>query len=210
MFLTPTFPHEFQRTVLLDPGNHLSNFPLRGYHPLWRNVPDDFWSAGEDVTGPLHISPEFPRGIRFALCRFRSPLLAASRLISFPPGTKMFQFPGFPTPEGLIPKYQEVPLGNRWITGSMCLPTAYRNLVRPSSALEPSHSPNGVVVANLLAQLTSNSRMIEIHRHHRLSPLSFSFPREFQLEGCTVQNVPSGQMTLGHPAELGVFNIPYL
>ena len=32
--------------------------------------------------------------------RFRSPLLTESRLISFPPGTEMFQFPGF-APNGL-------------------------------------------------------------------------------------------------------------
>ena len=32
----------------------------------------------------------------FGLFRFRSPLLAESFLLSFPPGTKMFQFPGFP------------------------------------------------------------------------------------------------------------------
>ena len=32
----------------------------------------------------------------FGLLRFRSPLLAESFLLSFPPGTKMFQFPGFP------------------------------------------------------------------------------------------------------------------
>ena len=31
----------------------------------------------------------------FGLFRFRSPLLAESRLISFPPGTEMFHFPGF-------------------------------------------------------------------------------------------------------------------
>ena len=29
------------------------------------------------------------------LFRFRSPLLAEPRLMSFPPGTEMFQFPGF-------------------------------------------------------------------------------------------------------------------
>jgi hypothetical protein len=29
------------------------------------------------------------------LVRVRSPLLAESRLMSVPPGTKMFQFPGF-------------------------------------------------------------------------------------------------------------------
>ena len=32
----------------------------------------------------------------FGLLRFRSPLLTESFLLSFPPGTKMFQFPGFP------------------------------------------------------------------------------------------------------------------
>ena len=29
------------------------------------------------------------------LVRFRSPLLTESLLLSFPPGTEMFQFPGF-------------------------------------------------------------------------------------------------------------------
>jgi hypothetical protein len=35
---------------------------------------------------------------RFRLIPFRSPLLRESRLLSFPPGTEMFQFPGFPPP----------------------------------------------------------------------------------------------------------------
>ena len=42
--------------------------------------------------------PTTPEGIasrRFRLFPFRSPLLRESRLISFPPGTEMFQFPGF-------------------------------------------------------------------------------------------------------------------
>ena len=36
-----------------------------------------------------------PQGGRFGLCPFRSPLLGASRLISLPAGTEMFQFPAF-------------------------------------------------------------------------------------------------------------------
>ena len=36
-----------------------------------------------------------PQGDWFRLRQFRSPLLSASRLISLPPGTEMFQFPGF-------------------------------------------------------------------------------------------------------------------
>ena len=35
--------------------------------------------------------------MRFGLLRFRSPLLSESFLLSFPPGTKMFQVPGFPS-----------------------------------------------------------------------------------------------------------------
>ena len=44
----------------------------------------------------LHIPSGSHHQVRFALYRFRSPLLPASQLLSFPPGTKMFQFPGFP------------------------------------------------------------------------------------------------------------------
>ena len=36
------------------------------------------------------------------LVRVRSPLLAESRLMSFPPGTEMFQFPGFASQSYLI------------------------------------------------------------------------------------------------------------
>jgi hypothetical protein len=52
---------------------------LRGYHPLWPTFPG--------------CSPSFLTTT--GLLRFRSPLLAESLLMSFPPGTEMFQFPGF-------------------------------------------------------------------------------------------------------------------
>ena len=44
------------------------------------------------------------------LVRFRSPLLTESRLISFPPGTEMFQFPGF-APDGLCIQPPVTPSG---------------------------------------------------------------------------------------------------
>ena len=44
-------------------------------------------------ASPLPRAYYYPR---FGLLRFRSPLLSESFLLSFPPGTKMFQFPGFP------------------------------------------------------------------------------------------------------------------
>ena len=58
-----------------------SAFHIRGYHPLWPDFPDR--------------SARHRRLIVTGLLRVRSPLLAESRLISVPPGTEMFQFPGF-------------------------------------------------------------------------------------------------------------------
>ena len=48
-------------------------------------------------SGPAPVGPTTPRplGPRFRLRPVRSPLLRASHLISLPPGTEMFQFPGF-------------------------------------------------------------------------------------------------------------------
>ena len=81
--------------------------------------------------------------IRFRLCWFHSPLLAASRLISLPAPTQMFQLGAFPTQSGRSTREQEFPLGDPGIKGSVRLPRAYRSLARPSSVLEPSHPPDG-------------------------------------------------------------------
>ena len=51
------------------------------------------------ASAEVHYSTSpHPRraGIRFVLCRVRSPLLAASQLISCPPPTRMLYFGGFP------------------------------------------------------------------------------------------------------------------
>ncbi len=52
--------------------------------------------VGGDRTLQHHIPSRFLDQVRFALCPFRSPLLRASRLLSFPPLTKMFHLRGFP------------------------------------------------------------------------------------------------------------------
>ena len=72
----PTFRQDFTCPALLE--NYSNNLPIRGYHPLWPSFPERFRFV-EIITG---------------LVRVRSPLLAESRLISFPSGTEMFQFPG--------------------------------------------------------------------------------------------------------------------
>ena len=53
--------------------------PVRGSHPLRPTFPG---RSGWKHSG-------------IGLVRVRSPLLAESLLMSFPPGTEMFQFPGF-------------------------------------------------------------------------------------------------------------------
>src|SRR6185312_4630700 len=58
------------------------DFRIRGCHPLRPAFPDRS-ATPVSATG---------------LLRFRSPLLAESLLMSFPPGTEMFQFPGFASP----------------------------------------------------------------------------------------------------------------
>jgi hypothetical protein len=58
-----------------------SSFRIRGYHPLWPAFPDP--------------SPITWCDTRAGLLPVRSPLLGESRLISFPAGTEMFQFPAF-------------------------------------------------------------------------------------------------------------------
>ena len=81
---------------------------------------------------------------RFRLRPFRSPLLRASRLISLPPGTEMFQFPGFastsPWMTELAPR-RVAPFGHLGITACVPLPRASRSLPRPSSPLCAQASP---------------------------------------------------------------------
>ena len=77
----------------------------------------------------------------FGLFPFRSPLLRESRLISFPPGTEMFQFPGFPPHRLWIPRWvtghdprRVSPFGDVRIAACSAAPRTFRRRQRPSSA----------------------------------------------------------------------------
>ena len=100
-----------------------STFLIRGYHPLWPAFPD---------------CSDKPTAKTCRLLRFRSPLLSESRLMSVPPGTEMFQFPGFASlTYGFSQGYRlRGGFPHSEIAGSkpVCgLPDAYRTLRRPSS-----------------------------------------------------------------------------
>ena len=72
----------------------LTRFRVRDFYPLSSTFPGVFRYPVFAVLGSLPRAYCYPR---FGLLRFRSPLLSESFLLSFPPGTKMFQFPGFPS-----------------------------------------------------------------------------------------------------------------
>ena len=77
----PIFNQDFSCPDLLFERLHNNFFRVRGYHPLRLTFPDH--SARQSLLSTLRLFP------------FRSPLLRKSRLISFPLGTEMFQFPRF-------------------------------------------------------------------------------------------------------------------
>ena len=82
-------------------------FHIRDYHPLWSRFQYVLLTCSFVTSGQAHIPnkicPTTPHrqrmcpitSMRFRLYPVRSPLLGASQLISLPPGTQMFQFPGF-------------------------------------------------------------------------------------------------------------------
>ena len=79
--------------VLRDPTVLLA-LRLQGFHLLWPRFPDGFdFSSQITYVGPT--TPTEPKLCRFGLVPVRSPLLGESLLFSLPPGTEMFQFPGF-------------------------------------------------------------------------------------------------------------------
>ena len=120
-------------------------FRLQGYHLLWPDFPDCSTS-----THPITTTGLVP---------VRSPLLGESRLISFPPGTEMFQFPGFASHAyGFSVRYRlRGGLPHSEIAGSklVCqLPGAYRRLPRPSS---PSTAKASAICAYSLDHITPRS-----------------------------------------------------
>ena len=111
-------------------------------HRLWFHFPEN--SARMDscrCRSPT--TPQEPESLRFGLFPGRSPLLGESRLFSFPPGTKMFQFPGLASLQG-IAGLQPAGLPHSGIRGSQVACT-YPRLIAACHAfrrlLEPRHPP---------------------------------------------------------------------
>ena len=91
-------------------------------------MPDRQIWRGSPTTPRTQRLPAITR-TRFSLFRFRSPLLAESRLFSLPAGNEMFHFPAFP-PLALCVQARVTghdscrvsPFGNPWITARLAAP----------------------------------------------------------------------------------------
>jgi len=133
------------------------HYRIRGYHPLSPAFPDRSATCRK-ATG---------------LFRVRSPLLAESLLMSFPPGTEMFQFPGFASPayvfSGRYPLLGGFPHsdihGSTPARGSPWLFAACHVLHR---LLVPRHPPNALIaLENTRGPSTrENPRSPTMHRNH--------------------------------------------
>ena len=143
-------------------------------------------------TGLSPILPDFPDcSANFTngtgLLRVRSPLLAESRLMSFPPGTEMFQFPGFASVTYVFrygsPCGGVAPFGHPWIKACSRLPMAFRSVPRPSSPPGTKASTECPFVVQFSSTHSSalNTRRYATHHKQepsiRLSPFSIQTAR---------------------------------
>ena len=122
-------------------------FRIQGYHLLWPDFPDRFARTG----------------VTFGLFPVRSSLLRESRLISFPPGTEIFQFSGFASQPYVFrlgyPCGWVSPFGHRGINACCQLPHAFRRLPRPSSPLTAKAS---TVCAYSLDHITPSRLRVDL------------------------------------------------
>ena len=81
-----------------------SMFRVRDCHPLRSGFPACSTTFHLACCRRSYNPGRCRRQPRFGLMRVRSPLLAQSLLLSFPPGTKMFQFPGFALGVSQVPE----------------------------------------------------------------------------------------------------------
>ena len=65
---------------------------------LLKDMTSGFPYGAVTRSGPPFQTLRVPKDHATGLVRVRSPLLAESRLMSFPPATEMFQFTGFASP----------------------------------------------------------------------------------------------------------------
>ena len=118
---------------------------------------------------PAGPTTPLPRGERFRLGPVRSPLLRPSRLISLPPGTEMFQFPGFASPcgdDGLAPAGfpHSAIQGSMRVCRSPWLIAAYHGLHRLRVPRHPPHAFTRLTTKWVTAVCTTDHHTVDSSR----------------------------------------------
>ena len=123
---------------------------VQGSHPLRRAVPGT--SPRQPPCNHAVLQPPSGRNRAGLGCSpFARHYWGNHVLFSLPPGTKMFQFPGFAsriTRDGSPSDCRVAPFGHPGIKGCLHLPPAFRSLPRPSS---PSRAQASAVRPFLLS-----------------------------------------------------------
>ena len=123
----------------------------------------------------------------------RSPLLRASQLISLPPGTEMFQFPGFASPLPVMTELalrRVAPFGHLGITACVPLPRASRSLPRPSSPPCAQASPTCLRSLDYKTRQAEHARFHTSDNHCELSLGRFAIPRSTNIR-CQTAMTPT-------------------
>ena len=184
--MTPSFPREFQPAVLRIPRLVTVELTPTGLSPSTAPRSSGLRLRSTALGRVLqhHIHRELPPGVRFGLCRFRSPLLTASRLLSFPAGTQMFPFPAFPL---LTERPRRDRISHSGIPGSTA-PCASPGLFaawhalrrRPSRAIHrPGYSPESR--SRFVSRSEPLHGLTQLKRELKPSAL----PRRLYIAGCT-------------------------
>ena len=150
----PQLPTGYSPRSTLEPASYSPSYAY-GAITLYGGAfqPTSASRESSIMAGPKPRIPYLsPDRARFGLCRFPSPVLTASQLISLPARTEMLQFRASPlavlkgtaSAKGCSP-LAGFPFGHIRINACLRLPGRFRGLLRPSSAPEPSHPPGGLL-----------------------------------------------------------------
>ncbi len=125
----PSFPQDCTCPAVLGIPLRAVDVDLLGCHHLWRAFPCRFGLV--PCSRSAVPRPRQSKLRRFRLLPVRSPLLGESRLLSFPPGTEMFHFPGFAsgiTPNNAGRPAPGFPIRRSWDHSSCAAPPGLSQL----------------------------------------------------------------------------------
>ena len=164
-----TYSNRISRAPLYSLLPEILSFRLQDYHLVLSTFPDS--------STMIRFCNSYGNG----LLPFQSPLLTESLLLSFPPGTKMFQFSGCCSSLTMYSltgtnssNWWVAPFGYLRILVYLQLPVAFRCSSRPSS---PSSAKASTVHSFFLNLTNFFNSYLKINNHYLLSTCTIQFSK---------------------------------